>query len=271
VVDSLKFLGQCFLNARKLKKRSGLDLIVCYDPLKTGLFGVLIKAVLGGKLIIEVNGVFECGDLYFKQGLSDRLKRAFYPKLQQWVLNRADAVKHLFDGQLDDLNLKRELRRYKFFNYTDVVPREYSNSDSKTILSAGFPSHIKGLDLLIEAFLGLSSEYPDWKLVLLGHFNPKEIEKMQGLISANKNIELRRPVPFSDMPNVIDSCSILVLASRTEAMGRVLLEAMARSKPRIGSNVDGIPSDQVDLTGSPQAFPFHRVCAPLPRAKRILP
>ena len=38
------------------------------------------------------------------------------------------------------------------------------------------------------------------------------------------------------------ACSLYVLASRTEAMGRVLLEAMASEKPIIASNVDGVPT-----------------------------
>ena len=37
-------------------------------------------------------------------------------------------------------------------------------------------------------------------------------------------------------------CGVFVLPSRTEAMGRVLLEAMACAKPRIGSRVGGIPT-----------------------------
>jgi glycosyltransferase involved in cell wall biosynthesis len=48
---------------------------------------------------------------------------------------------------------------------------------------------------------------------------------------------------FSDeMPAQIQECSIFVLPSRSEAMGRVLVEAMAAGKARIGANVDGIPT-----------------------------
>ncbi len=36
-------------------------------------------------------------------------------------------------------------------------------------------------------------------------------------------------------------CSIFVLASRSEAMGRVLLEAMGAKKPIIASRTSGIP------------------------------
>ncbi len=44
------------------------------------------------------------------------------------------------------------------------------------------------------------------------------------------------------MPEHIGWCAILVLPSRSEAMGRVLVEAMAAEKPRIGSRIDGIPT-----------------------------
>jgi glycosyltransferase involved in cell wall biosynthesis len=50
------------------------------------------------------------------------------------------------------------------------------------------------------------------------------------------------PVWYDDVIQLIQDCSIFVLPSRTEAMGRVLLEAMAAKKPIIASNVDGIPT-----------------------------
>jgi glycosyltransferase involved in cell wall biosynthesis len=44
------------------------------------------------------------------------------------------------------------------------------------------------------------------------------------------------------MPEHMGRCGIFVLPSRTEAMGRVLLEAMACAKPRVGSDLEGIPT-----------------------------
>jgi glycosyltransferase involved in cell wall biosynthesis len=48
-------------------------------------------------------------------------------------------------------------------------------------------------------------------------------------------------VPYKDVIPLFAGCSLYVLASRTEAMGRVLLEAMACRKPVIASNVGGVP------------------------------
>ena len=50
------------------------------------------------------------------------------------------------------------------------------------------------------------------------------------------------PVYFDEMPAHMSSAAIFALPSRTEAMGRVLLEAAACRVARLGSNIGGIPS-----------------------------
>ena len=49
-------------------------------------------------------------------------------------------------------------------------------------------------------------------------------------------------VPQEELAKWVSRCAILALVSRSEAMGRVLLEGAAAGKCRIAARVDGIPT-----------------------------
>jgi glycosyltransferase involved in cell wall biosynthesis len=68
------------------------------------------------------------------------------------------------------------------------------------------------------------------------------MEPVIAAIDEHKQISYSEPVQHEEMPKQLGRCSIFVLPSRSEAMGRVLVEAMAAGKPRIGANIDGIPT-----------------------------
>jgi glycosyltransferase involved in cell wall biosynthesis len=89
------------------------------------------------------------------------------------------------------------------------------------------------VDLLLEAFARVRGEFPDWKLVLIGH------ELQDHIPASPPNVEVMKPMPNAELATWISRCAALVLASRSEAMGRVLIEAAAAAKPRIVSKVDG--------------------------------
>jgi glycosyltransferase involved in cell wall biosynthesis len=241
VFNFFLLLFHVFIEAYKLNKQDKVDLIVCYDPLKSGVIGYLLSKIFRCKLIVEINGVYNSPVIIEYLKSSSKLKRFLFPKIQQFIVNNADGVKCLFDGQLDGFDQSKIKHQSTYLNYTDIQAIEYNDIDSKIILSIGFPLYIKGIDLLIEAFKKIFIEYPDWRLEIYGHFTNSELDCINKISSPCKSIHVFRPVPFSKIPNIIDNCEIFVLPSRSEAMGRVLLEAMARSKPRIGSNVDGIP------------------------------
>jgi len=61
------------------------------------------------------------------------------------------------------------------------------------------------------------------------------------MTEGNTNIEILKPVFFDKVIGMFEGCLFCVLPSRSEAMGRVLIEAMAAGKPVIGSRVGGIP------------------------------
>lgn len=223
-------------------KRKDIDYIICYDPLVSGLMGVFFKTYLSAKLIVEVNGVYTSEAVWF--GYRNKFKAYFKkwaaPLVMKFVLDRADGIKLLFNGQIDSLKVKKEKGRISIFH--DFVPLSFFKnlSEEKEILLVGFPLYIKGVDILIESFEKIAHKYPEWKLKILGHYPDKsELDKF---INGHSQIYHHPPVLYRDVANHIGRCGILALPSRTEAMGRVLLEGAAAKKPRIGSNVDGIPS-----------------------------
>jgi glycosyltransferase involved in cell wall biosynthesis len=249
IANSYKLLSTAVKEAGSLRASVGLELVVCYDPLKAGVIGLIIKIINNCKLLVEVNGVFCSSALYQSTGIISKLKKYIYPKIQLSVLRRANGVKCLFREQLENFQLPDKVVLRHFFDFTDIAPSPYQALDTRTIISIGFPSYIKGFDLLIIAFNRLYNHFPEWKLVIIGWFTKNEMDEFSVLIGTNSQIEIREPVQFSEIPEVIDSCDIFVLASRTEAMGRVLIEAMARSKARIGASIDGIPTvitDSID-------------------------
>jgi len=243
VLPTLKFVFAAIREGRKLSKEGKLDLAVSYDPLTTGVTACIVKFLYGAKTICEVNGVYDSEELYkFKSSLNLKFKRFFYPKIQQLILRLSDGIKVLYPEQIDCFRLKENTRKFCFFDFSSIKKGEYSENLEHSLLTLGFPAYIKGVDILISAFNRLSGDFPEWKLLIVGWFSGAEVNEMTDLAKKNKQIEIRKPVPFTEIPALLDACDIFVLASRTEAMGRVLIEAMARGRARIASRVNGIPT-----------------------------
>jgi glycosyltransferase involved in cell wall biosynthesis len=116
--------------------------------------------------------------------------------------------------------------------------------EERYILSVGHPWYTKGMDVLIQAFKLIAPQFPAWKLKLMGHFPDRTY--LDGLAKGCPQIEFIVAAPNEVALKVIGACSVYALASRTEAMGRVLLEAMAARKPIIASAVGGVPHYIVD-------------------------
>src|SRR5690606_20549363 len=105
------------------------------------------------------------------------------------------------------------------------------------ILLVGAPWYLKGVDLLVDAFTGLMADYPNVRLRLRGHYPDRTA--LMALIAGNERIEILKPVLNQKALEIIAGASVLVLASRCEGMGRVLIEAMAAGVPVVGSDVGG--------------------------------
>ncbi len=243
IISNVKFFLFCIKNSIVvLKKGTKIDLVVTYDPIKSGLIGLFISFIHKAKFAPQVNGVYtsEAEWIDEKDKISTKMKKVMYPAIIRFVLKHADGIKLLFDNQIQPFNDILDGKIIRSFPCYVAVDDFCNMPEKKEVLFAGFPYKRKGVDVLIAAFKKIADKYPEWKLKILGWF--PDLTEMNKAISGHGQIYHHLPVHYSEMPEHIGRCAILVLPSRSEAMGRVLVEAMAAGKPRIGSNVDGIPT-----------------------------
>jgi glycosyltransferase involved in cell wall biosynthesis len=158
------------------------------------------------------------------------------------VLKGADHVRLLYPGQLDAYPEFHSLPRSVFHEFVPLdAVRAHSTVESTPpfLLFLGYPWGLKGVDVLIRAFQFITAHFPEVSLKVVGHCTNRT--PYEALRRGNARIELHRGVSQSEAYDLIARCAALVLPSRTESMGRVLLEAMAMGKPVVASAVDGIP------------------------------
>jgi glycosyltransferase involved in cell wall biosynthesis len=226
----------------RLHRTHGIDVIIAYDPFMTGLLGYLLSRLTGARLIVEVNNDFGNEANWSKDSwdLVTYAKSAFVRTVAPFVLNRAHVVKLLYEGQVSGFRRLRPGIRYACFH--DFVPTtlfEANGPGAKRILFVGHPWYVKGIDILIRAFNECSSSFPDWELRLVGYLPEKE--QYRELYQSNPRIQFTGPVMPDDVPGLMADCGVVALASRSEGMPRVLIEAMAAGRPVIASRVGGIP------------------------------
>ncbi len=132
---------------------------------------------------------------------------------------------------------------------TDLfTPRELRSGEARSILYVGRFSSGKGIPHLLHAFHVLERRH-DLKLTLAGGTTEddgyREVLSEIARLGLGKNVEIRPPVPHTMLPELYRSSDIVVLPSDKEALGKVLLEAMACSVPVIASSSGGV-ADIVD-------------------------
>ena len=231
-------------------KKQKFKVVISGNPFMSGLCALLIAKLTCTKSIIEVNGNFDTAFEYGRLGeteavILERVKEKIGKYLIRFTLQKADAVRLLYSTQLDALYDNRiKLKSMPIFSFSEFVPVKYflnaKKTDNKYILLVGFPWYLKGVDILIKAFNKILKSFPDYRLKIVG-WCPTGREYFENLAKDNDRIELCEPVPYKDIIPLFAGCSLYVLASRTEAMGRVILESMACRKPVIASNVGGVP------------------------------
>jgi len=227
----------------ELHRRNRFDYVMVYGTNFSGIAAIFLKWLTGAKLIPELPNVPHDQYRYTQPQFtfSARAKKWMSDVLLHLVIWSADMVKLLYPTQLEHYPLLRRRRSIVFHDLAPVayIARNREAADGKTILVVGFPWFTKGIDIAILAFKRIAARFPDYRLLIVGHIPDRNY--LDRLAAGCDRIEMRQAVPPAEALRIISSCAVYLLASRTEGIARVLLEAMAAGRPIVAAAVGGTP------------------------------
>jgi glycosyltransferase involved in cell wall biosynthesis len=226
----------------QLHRQNPFDCIVVYSHLTTALFSVILKLLTGAKLIVEIATTPHL--IYItsrpRPTFLDHLRKLYSDLCLHISLWAADRAHLLHPGQLGHYRLLRHVRSSVFHEFVPVSAiAAHDDAGERFVVFVGAPWYLKGADRLIEAFLRLAPDFPDVRLKLLGHFPDRAA--LEGLVGGSSQIEIVKAMQHHQTLDLISRSMMLVLPSRCEGLGRVIIEAMSAAIPVIGSDVGGIP------------------------------
>ncbi len=230
--------------------------IIARDPIFSGILGFSVAKLCGIPLVVEFNGNYSNNVNWsgHKKSFFGYLKYKIVQRVIPFICNKAVKIKLLYPSQADHYIFEKD-KLSVFHEYTpisnleEIANNEVERFGEPYVVFLGNPWRTKGVDILIKAFNRISIKHDDICLDVVGWFPGGAKRELLSLIESDR-IRVRDAVDYPEALGLIKHSKLLVLPSRTEAMGRVLLESMALKVPVVGSRVDGIPNyiDE-DVTG----------------------
>lgn len=166
-------------------------------------------------------------------------KQVVWHSAQKGALESVDLVHVTAEPELEDVR-RRGLRQPVAVipNGVDVADQptaRNSNSEARTILFLGRIHKIKGLDILLEAWSAVETDFANWELRIVG---PDDYGSLAGLQDQAARLNLKRvffegPLFGGDKLSAMASSDLFILPSHSENFGLVVAEALAQGTPVI--------------------------------------
>lgn len=107
-------------------------------------------------------------------------------------------------------------------------------------LFVGVLERYKAVDVLAAAWPRVAAELPSARLHVVGRGSLEPV--VAGLVAAGEGrVRWTRELPTDGVARALDAATTLVLPSRREGMGRVIVEAFCRGRAVVGTDSGGVP------------------------------
>src|SRR5262249_4749317 len=111
--------------------------------------------------------------------------------------------------------------------------------EQPSALFVGVLERYKDVDGLAQAWRLAAPRLPEVKLRIVGRGSRAYV--VEALVrNLPAQTEWTPELPNSEIPAVLDAATVLVLPSRSEGLGRILVEALCRGRPVVATRVGGI-------------------------------
>jgi len=123
---------------------------------------------------------------------------------------------------------------------SSIIDHQFPRPWPRAVAAMGRLEPEKGFDILVDAFARLTSDSPDWGLVILGEGSQRaSIESLVARLGLRERIRL--PGAIHDPFSALKRADLFVLSSRSEGFGNALVEAMACGLPVIATECWSAP------------------------------
>jgi glycosyltransferase involved in cell wall biosynthesis len=226
----------------RLIQKYRIQIVNIHYPAECFFYLAICRRILPIRLITSVHGA----DLF-----PDGIPRAAYPKAIKWLLDLSDRIVTPSNAYGEDVASVFPQLRGKIVlihNGVDLAELGNRSHDSLSIkrppyiLCVAMHNEKKGLDVLLRAFALIHDKEPSLKLMLVGDGPQRgQLEDLASTLGIAKKVEFLGLQGRTQVADLLHSCEVFVLPSRSEPFGIVLVEAMACKKPIVATTAGGIP------------------------------
>ena len=179
----------------------------------------------------------------FEQGDANVIKNLFS---KFWMNSLVRNLKHLDKFVV---LTEEDSRNWTELNNVVVIPDPLTFSSlsisplsEKRVISVGRYVYQKGFDLLLQSWSIVEKECPDWSLTIIGQGNRLEYESLIDELQVDRS-RCKLMGPTGNIQDEYINSSLLVMSSRFEGFGMVLVEAMSCGLPVVSFDCPCGPKD----------------------------
>ena len=204
-------------------------------------------ALVGRKLarsrvpvVLDVHGDWRTATRFYGSS-ARRLLNPVGDRLAAWAVRRVDAVRTVSDfttALVRELGVEPAATFPAFMDLQAFLGPPAPLPERPRALFVGVLELYKGLDLLVEAWPRVAEQVPDAELRLIGSGSRTDLARR--LVARRPFVSWDGGLAPEEVAAELDAATCLVLPSRREGMGRVVVEAFCRGRAVVGTRGGGI-------------------------------